>query len=57
MKSRYKYTVSIIEILGEKWLALKENAGAHDTWGPQGLKKLPGKKESQCTVCSTNERS
>jgi hypothetical protein len=56
LKSSYKYTLSIIKSLGEEWLALKENAGAHDTQGPRGLRKLPDKKVFQCTVCSTNER-
>jgi hypothetical protein len=30
VKSRYKYTVLIIESLGEVWLTLKKNAGAYD---------------------------
>jgi hypothetical protein len=56
LKSRYNYSVSTIESLGEEWLALKDNAGADDPWGPLGLRKLPEKKESQCIVCSTKER-
>jgi hypothetical protein len=31
LKSRYNYTVPIIKSLGEKWLALKVNAGAEGT--------------------------
>jgi hypothetical protein len=34
LKSRYNYTVSIIESLGEEWLVLKDSAGADDPWGP-----------------------
>jgi hypothetical protein len=34
LKSRYNYTVSIIESLGKEWLVLKANAGADDPWGP-----------------------
>jgi hypothetical protein len=30
LKSRYNYTVSIIDGFGEEWLALKDNAGADD---------------------------
>jgi hypothetical protein len=48
--------VSIIESLGKEWLVLKANAGADDPWGPWGLIKLTEKKESQCTVFSTNKR-
>jgi hypothetical protein len=33
LKSRYNYTVSIIESLGEEWLVLKDNAGADDPRG------------------------
>jgi hypothetical protein len=33
LKSRYNHTMSIIESLGEEWLAIKDNAGADD---PQG---------------------
>jgi hypothetical protein len=33
-----------MESLGEEWLVLKDNAGAHDPQGPQGLRKLPEKK-------------
>jgi hypothetical protein len=40
------HTVSIIEILGEKWLALKHNAGADDLRGSRGLRKLPEKEVS-----------
>jgi hypothetical protein len=47
LKSRYSYAVPIIESL-----ALKDNAGADDPGGSQGLRKLPEKKESQCIVCS-----
>jgi hypothetical protein len=56
LKSRYNYTSSIIESLGEEWLALKVNAGADDPWGSRELRKLPEKKESQCIVCSTKKR-
>jgi hypothetical protein len=34
LKSKYNYTVSIIESLGEEWLALKDNAGADDPQRP-----------------------
>jgi hypothetical protein len=34
MKSRYNYTVSKIESLGEEWLALKDNTGTSDPRGP-----------------------
>jgi hypothetical protein len=34
LKSRYNYTVAIIESLGEEWLALKDNDGADDPRGP-----------------------
>jgi hypothetical protein len=34
LKSRYNYTVAIIESLGEEWLVLKDNARADDPWGP-----------------------
>jgi hypothetical protein len=34
LKPRYNYTVSIIESLGDEWLALKDNAGIDDPWGP-----------------------
>jgi hypothetical protein len=51
LKSRYNYTVSITV-----WLALKDNAGADDPRGPQGLRPPPEKKESQCTVCSQREK-
>jgi hypothetical protein len=34
LKSRYNYTVSIIESLWEEWLVLKDNAGADDPRGP-----------------------
>jgi hypothetical protein len=34
LKSRYNYTVSIIENLGEKWLALNNNATVDDPQGP-----------------------
>jgi hypothetical protein len=56
LKSRYNYTVSIIERLGEKWLALKNNVGEDDPQGSGGLRKLHEKKESQCIVCSTKDR-
>jgi hypothetical protein len=56
LKSRHNYTVSIIETLGEGWLVLKNNTEADDPQGPQGLRKLPEKKESQSIVCSTKER-
>jgi hypothetical protein len=56
LKSRYNYTVSIIESLGEEWLALKDNTCADDPQRPRGLRNLPEKKESQCNVCSTKER-
>jgi hypothetical protein len=56
LKSRHNYNVSIIEILGEELLALKGNAAGDDPWGPQELRKLPEKTESQCTVWSTKER-
>jgi hypothetical protein len=46
LKSRYNYTVPIIESLGDKWLGPKKNTGADDPWGSQGLEKLPEKKES-----------
>jgi hypothetical protein len=34
LKSRYNYTVSIVESLGEEWLVLKDNAGIDDPQGP-----------------------
>jgi hypothetical protein len=34
LKSRYKFTVSIIQNLGEEWLVLKDNSGADDPQGP-----------------------
>jgi hypothetical protein len=34
LKSRYSYTVAIIESLVEEWLALKDNAEADDLSGP-----------------------
>jgi hypothetical protein len=34
LKSRYNYAVSIIESMGEEWLALKDNAGADNPQGP-----------------------
>jgi hypothetical protein len=34
MKSRYNYTMSIIESFEEEWLALKDNATADDPQGP-----------------------
>jgi hypothetical protein len=34
LKSRYNYTVSIFESLGEQWLVLQDNAGADDPQGP-----------------------
>jgi hypothetical protein len=43
LQSRYNYIVSITESLGDKWLGLKENAGADDPQGSQGLEKLPEK--------------
>jgi hypothetical protein len=46
LKSRYNYNVFTTERLGKEWLALKENAGADDSQGPQGLRKLPEKKVS-----------
>ncbi|PNF38708.1 hypothetical protein B7P43_G17130 [Cryptotermes secundus] len=55
LKSRHNYNVSLIENLGEEWLALKDNAGAEDPWRPQGLRKLPEKKEFQGTACITKE--
>jgi hypothetical protein len=56
LKSRYNYTVSIIESLGEEWLLLKDNAGSDDPRRPQRLEKLSEKKESQCNFCSSKER-
>jgi hypothetical protein len=56
MESQYKYTVSTINSLGEECLALKNNAGADDPQGSQGLGTLPEKNESQFIVCSTKER-
>jgi hypothetical protein len=56
LKYRYNYTVFIIESLGEEWLTVKDDTGADDPRGPQGLKKFPEKKKSQCLVCSTKER-
>jgi hypothetical protein len=56
LKSRYSYTVSIIESLGEEWLLLKDSVGAYNPRGPGGLRKLPEKEEYHCTVCSTKER-
>jgi hypothetical protein len=47
LKSRYNYTVSIIESLGEEWLVLKDSAGTDNPWGQRGLRKLPEKIESQ----------
>jgi hypothetical protein len=56
LKSKYNCTVSITESLREEWLALKDNTGTEDPCGPRGLRKLHEKKESQCVVCSTEER-
>jgi hypothetical protein len=56
LKSRYNYTVSVFESLGEEWLVLKDNAGTDYPWGLWGLTKLPEKEEPQCIVCSTKER-
>jgi hypothetical protein len=44
LKSRYNYTVPIIESLGEEWLTLKDNTGADDTRGSLSLRKLLEKK-------------
>jgi hypothetical protein len=55
LKSRYNRTESIIESLREEWLVLKDNAGSNDHQRPRGLRKLPEKKESHCTDCSTKE--
>jgi hypothetical protein len=55
LKSRYNYTASIIESMGEEWLALKGNAGADDPGGPQGLRKLP-EKESLNALSAAQRR-
>jgi hypothetical protein len=34
LKSRYNYTVSIIESQGEEWLVLKDNTRADEPQGP-----------------------
>jgi hypothetical protein len=52
LKSRYNYTLSIIESLGEECLVLKDNTGADDSSGRGGL-KLFEKEEPQCIVCIT----
>lgn len=56
LKTRYNYTVCIIESLGEEWLGIKDNSGEDQPRGERKLRKLPDKKESQCIVCSTKER-
>jgi hypothetical protein len=35
LKSRYNYTMSTIECLGEEWLVLEDDAGADDPRGPR----------------------
>jgi hypothetical protein len=46
LKSRYIYTVSIIESLGEEWLVLEDDARADNPQTPRGIRKFPEKKES-----------
>jgi hypothetical protein len=46
LKSRYNYTMSIIESLGEESLALKDNATEDDPHGPRGLKNSLKRKST-----------
>jgi hypothetical protein len=56
LKSNYSYAVShnleleggVVGVEGQHW--------ADDPLGPQWLRKLPENNESQCIVCSTEER-
>ncbi|XP_049813555.1 piggyBac transposable element-derived protein 4-like [Schistocerca nitens] len=52
--SRYVYTVMIIEALSDEWL--QEKNAIDDPRGGPGLRKLPGKKESRCCVCTSQGR-
>ena len=53
--TRLMYTISVIENLGAEWLNFREESEVRGRISP-GIRKLGGRKEYRCCVCSTKEQ-
>lgn len=50
--SRYKFTALIVDALAKEHLDYKEEMDETGDPGGRGIRKIPGEKEKDCTVCS-----